>query len=85
MKAKDKVFVYYDAEGDFLEVTLDETREGDMAQTADERVAVKLDDDGNIIGFHILAVSSLKSTRAKPFEVELTSSRPPRNIPTRQR
>ena len=75
MKTEDKIYVWFDPEGDFLEVTLDAEKEGDMEQTADSRVAVKVDDDGNVIGFHILHVSSLTNEKGLPFEVDL-SSRP---------
>lgn len=73
MKTKDKVYVWFDPEGDFLEVTLDASKDGDMEQTADRRIAVKVDDDGNIIGFHILQVSSLMDQKGLPFEVDLSS------------
>ena len=73
MKAPDKVYVWFDPEGDFLEVTFDVAKDGDMEQTADERIAVNLDDDGNIIGFHILRVSSLMNEKSTPFEVDLTT------------
>ena len=76
MKAPDKVYVWFDPEGDFLEVTFDVAKDGDMEQTADERIAVNLDDDGNIIGFHILRVSSLMKESPTPFEVDLSSRHP---------
>ena len=62
-------------EGDFLEVTFDASKDGDMEQTADDRIAVNIDDDGNVIGFHILRVSSLMKESPTPFEVDLTSRR----------
>ena len=73
MKAPDKVYVWFDPEGDFLEVTFDASKDGDMEQTADDRIAVNIDDDGNIIGFHILRVSSLMNEKSTPFEVDLTT------------
>ncbi len=73
MEAPDKVYVWFDPEGDFLEVTFDASKDGDMEQTADDRIAVNIDDDGNIIGFHILNVSSLMKDKLTPFEVDLTS------------
>ena len=73
MKAPDKVYVWFDPEGDFLEVTFDASKDGDMEQTADDRIAVNVDDDGNIIGFHILHVSSMMKEKSTPFEVDLTS------------
>ena len=73
MKAPDKVYVWFDPEGDFLEVTFDASKDGDMEQTADDRISVNIDDDGNIIGFHILHVSSLMKEKSTPFEVDLSS------------
>ena len=73
MKAPDKVYVWFDPEGDFLEVTFDASKDGDMEQTADDRIAVNIDDDGKIIGFHILRVSSLMNEKSTPFEVDLTT------------
>ena len=73
MKTPDKIYVWFDPEGDFLEVTLDASKDGDMEQTADRRIAVKVDDDGNVVGFHILHVSSLMDEKGLPFEVDLSS------------
>ena len=73
MKTDDKIYVWFDPEGDFLEVTLDASRDGDMEQTADRRIAVKVDDDGGVIGFHILHISSLMDESGLPFEVDLSS------------
>ncbi len=66
--AKQTVRVWYDPEADFLEVTF-EQKEGYFRQTADDRVMEKVDTEGNVLGFSILGVSSLK---AAPFEVALT-------------
>ena len=74
--APDRVYVWFDPEGDFLEVTFDATKEGDMEQTADNRIAVNVDDEGNVIGFHILHVSSLMKESGLPFEVDLNSRLP---------
>ena len=73
MEVSDKIYVWFDPEGDFLEVTLDASRDGDMEQTEDRRIAVKVDDAGNIIGFHILHISSLMEEKGLPFEVDLSS------------
>ena len=64
----DKVKVWYDREGDFLEVTFAE-RPGYMRETRHDAVMERVDDNGNIIGFSILAVSRLAS--GKPLEAEL--------------
>ena len=54
-----------------------------MEQTSDDRIAVNVDDDGNIIGFHILRVSSLMKEGGLPFEVDLSSGRSLGANPTR--
>ena len=68
----DKIYVWYDAEGDYLEVDLGEPRDGNTEKTAHAGVYMKLDDEDNLIGFSIIGVSTLQENSAKPFEVELT-------------
>ena len=68
-----KVFVSYDHEGDMLEV-LWAAREGYFTPTDDERILKRLDDDGEIIGFLIHEMSTLKESR--PIEFELASEAP---------
>jgi uncharacterized protein YuzE len=64
-----KIKVYYDpAEGDFMKVTF-ERKAGYFRETEDDRVMEKVDEDGNVLGFSVMKVSSLKG---KPFEVALT-------------
>lgn len=53
------VKVWYDAEGDFLEVVF-ERKEGYFRETKDDHVMEKVDLDGNVIGFSVLKVSGLK-------------------------
>jgi hypothetical protein len=60
--------VWYDPEGDYLEVMFQD-HEGYFKLTEDDRVMEKVDADGNLLGFSILGVSSLKGT---PLEVALT-------------
>ncbi|OWY70047.1 DUF2283 domain-containing protein [cyanobacterium TDX16] len=60
MAAK-SVSIWLDPEGDFLEVIFDRSRPGYFRETKDDRVMEKLDDQGNVIGFSILKVSSMKS------------------------
>ncbi len=68
-----KVFVSYDQGGDMLEV-LWALREGYFTPTDDERILKRLDDDGEVIGFLIHEMSSLKEPR--PLEFELASEAP---------
>ena len=67
--APKSVSVWFDPEGDYLEVLFDRSSPGYFRETADDRVMEKLDEQGNVIGFSILNVSSLKS-RA-PIELAL--------------
>ena len=68
-----KVSVWYDEEGDMLEV-LWAFREGYFTPTDDERILKRLDDDGEVIGFLIHDISSLK--QPDPVEFELESEAP---------
>ena len=68
-----KVFVSYDQEGDMLEV-LWAFREGYFTPTDDERILKRLDDDGEVIGFLIHEMSTLKEP--SPVEFELASEAP---------
>ena len=71
--ASRRVFVSYDHEGDMLEV-LWAFREGYFTPTDDERVLKRLDDDGEVIGFLIHDLSTLKEP--SPVEFELASEAP---------
>lgn len=62
-----KVKIWYDREGDFLEVIFDQ-REGYFRETANDQVMEKVDMQGRVLGFSVLKVSSL--TKA-PLEVAL--------------
>ena len=64
-----RVKVWFDPEGDFLEVLFEPSRPGYFRETADDRVMEKVDAEGAIIGFSILGVSSLRS----PASLELPS------------
>ena len=61
------VKIWFDREGDFLEVTFDQ-REGYFRETSSDRVMEKVDVDGNILGFSITNVSSLSGA---PLELAL--------------
>ena len=63
-----QVKVWYDPEGDFLEVIF-EQREGYFRETKDDRVMEKVDPEGNVLGFSILGVGSLKGA---PIQVALS-------------
>jgi hypothetical protein len=65
----DNVKVWFDKEGDLLEVTFAD-RAGYMRETAHDAVMERVDERGNVIGFSILQVSRL--AMGKPLEAELT-------------
>jgi hypothetical protein len=56
--AERRVDVWYDREGDYLEVIF-EKRSGYFRETDNDQVMEKVDQDGNILGFSILKVSAL--------------------------
>ncbi|MBI3322142.1 MAG: DUF2283 domain-containing protein [Candidatus Omnitrophica bacterium] len=65
--ARKVVKLWYDPEGDYLEVIFDK-RKGYFRETKDGHVMEKVDGKGNILGFSVLRVSSLKR---KPLEIAL--------------
>ncbi len=66
----EKVKVWYDAKGDFLEVMF-KHKEGYFRETSSDQVMEKVDMEGNVIGFSILKVSSLKE---KTIDIDLVST-----------
>ncbi len=54
-----QVKVWYDPEGDYLEVIFEEA-EGRFRATENDQVMEKVDAEGRVIGFSILKLSSLK-------------------------
>ncbi len=66
----DKVKVWFDAQGDFLEVQFADAP-GYMRETPNEAVMERVDERGRIIGFSILGVSRFRKDR--PLEAELAA------------
>ena len=64
-----KVKVWYDSKGDFLEVMFRQ-KEGYFRETNSDQVMEKVDMEGNVIGFSILKVSSLKE---KILDIDLAN------------
>jgi len=60
--------VWYDAEGDYLEV-LFEKKAGFFKETENDAVMEKVDDEGKIIGFSILNFIAIK--RGEPISISL--------------
>ena len=67
-----KVKVWFDPEGDFLEVLFSDAP-GYMRTTAHESLMERVDEHGNVLGFSILGVSRFRKER--PFEAELQPGR----------
>ena len=65
-----KIKVWYDKEGDFLEVLFSE-KPGYMQVTNNDSIMKRVDEQGNILGFSIMQVSRL--TSSKPLIAELVS------------
>ena len=65
--AERTVKMWFDPEADFLEVVFEE-KPGYSRPTENDQVMERVDQDGNVIGFSVLRVSSLKKT---PLEVAL--------------
>lgn len=61
------ISVWFDQEGDVLEVMFDR-KTGFVRETDNEQVMEKVDPEGNVIGFSITNVSKLSD---KPLEVAL--------------
>ena len=66
----DKVKVWFDPEGDSLEVQFRDAP-GYMRETANDAVMERVDQQGRILGFSILGVSRFRKER--PLEVELAA------------
>ncbi len=61
------VRIWYDSEGDYLEVIFDQ-KPGYFRETQNDQVMEKVDDQGNVLGFSVLRVSAMKTN---PLEVAL--------------
>ncbi len=66
----ERVKVWFDSKADFLEVVFSEAP-GYMRETNNDAVMERVDTEGNLLGFSILAVSQL--AKSKPLIAELLS------------
>jgi hypothetical protein len=66
----ERIKVWFDPEADFLEVIFSEAP-GYMRATENDAVMERVDAEGNLLGFSILAVSQL--AKSKPLIAELLS------------
>ena len=67
----DKLKVWFDAEGDYLEVRFSDAA-GHMKETSNDAVMERVDANGSIIGFSILGISRFKQD--KPQEADLAAA-----------
>lgn len=68
----EKVKVWFDPEGDFLEVRFSNAP-GYMRATAHDAVMQRVDEAGNVTGFSVLGVTRFR--KEHPLEAELLSGR----------
>ncbi len=66
-----QVKVWFDAEGDFLEVRFSD-KAGFMRETKNDAVMERVDEEGNLLGFSIMQVSRLAGK--KPLVAELAQT-----------
>ncbi len=76
MTKRRRVRIWYDREGDFLEV-LFERKPGYFRETSSEQVMEKVDEGGRVIGFQVLCASRI----SRPLEVELVGAAAERTVP----
>ena len=65
-----EIKIWFDKEGDFLEVIF-ETKKGFFKETNSDQIMKKVDEEGNVIGFSVLKIGSLKEKR--PISISLES------------
>jgi uncharacterized protein YuzE len=63
-----QIKVWYDPEGDFLEVLFSD-KAGYMKETNNDAVMERVDEQGNVLGFTVMGVSRL--TKEKPLVADL--------------
>lgn len=66
----DKVKLWFDPEGDYLEVSFSDAP-GHMRETKSDSVMQRVDEQGRVIGFSVLGVS--KFPKDHPLEAELAA------------
>ena len=64
----ERIRVWFDAEGDFLEVRFSD-KAGFMRETNNDAVMERVDEQGNVLGFSIMQVSRL--SKGKPLIADL--------------
>lgn len=72
MTKPNQVSIWYDPEGDFLEVIW-QRKPGAFVESADGNADIKLDDEGNILGFQIQTLSKFTRPTSITFGIETDS------------
>ncbi len=67
----DKIKVWFDAEGDFLEVRFSDAV-GHNKETKHDSVMERVDANGHVIGFSVMGVSKFK--KSNPLEADLVAA-----------
>lgn len=57
-----KIKIWYDAEGDFIEVLFSD-KAGYMRETDNDAVMERVDGEGNILGFSVMRLSQIKKQK----------------------
>ena len=68
----DKIKIWFDSEGDFLEVQFSDAP-AFMRPTSHDAVMERVDDQGHVLGFSVLGVSRFKKDH--PLEAELVAGK----------
>lgn len=65
----EEVRIWYDKQGDYLEVLFDR-KAGHFRETENDAVMEKVDSQGNILGFSVLKVSALSDESPLSFSLK---------------
>ncbi len=69
MGKNQEVKIWYDAEGDYLEVVFDDEAQCTFRNTDNDAVMEMVDENGKIVGFSVMAVSTL--SKSNPISAHL--------------
>ena len=69
MGEKKEINIWFDKEGDYLEVIFDDDAVAIFRETDNDAVMEMVDESGNVVGFSVMAVSKLSNE--KPISAHL--------------
>jgi len=64
----DKLKIWYDPEGDFLEISVSDER-GEFHPSPEKNVLIKTDDNGKVVGFAVLNISQVEK---EPLDLQIS-------------